>query len=453
MRNRNCFIFLVVLVLVVAGGAFGTALDDYVAAPDSSYGYSVVNTIEGAGATVYVLDMVSQSWRSKGEVDRTVWRHWVTIFKPDKAKGGTALLYINGGSNRGEAPKSGNMILGAIAMNTNSVIAEIKMVPNQPLVFPDGGGPRYEDAIIAYTFDKYLNGGDDRWPVLLPMVKSVVRAMDTVQKHLGGLDEGALKIEKFLVSGASKRGWTTWLTAAVDKRVVAICPAVIDVLNMGVQMKHHYSAYGFWAPAIKDYARMKIFDRLDSERGVALRGFIDPYSYRRRYGMPKLLLNSTGDQFFLPDAAQFYFHDLPGEKYLRYFPNTGHGLDLSAFWAVSGFYESVLRGSKRPEFSWSVRADGAIVVKAVTTAKKVRLWQATSEEKRDFRIDVLGSKWESSALAAEADGSYVGKVAGPEKGWTGYYVELVFEAEGGRTHQFCTELRVVPKRLPFSMGP
>lgn len=29
----------------------------------------------------------------------------------------------------------------------------------------------------------------------------------------------------------TQRGWTTWLTGAVDKRVVAIVPVVMDELN------------------------------------------------------------------------------------------------------------------------------------------------------------------------------------------------------------------------------
>jgi PhoPQ-activated pathogenicity-related protein len=62
-----------------------------------------------------------------------------------------------------------------------------------------------------------------------------------------------VKVDRFIVSGGSKRGWTTWTTAAVDDRVVAIVPYVIDCLNLPASMDHHYRAYGFWAPAVGDY--------------------------------------------------------------------------------------------------------------------------------------------------------------------------------------------------------
>src|SRR4030042_454842 len=126
MRMQKRFLIVVVLVLAVAQLVFATALDDYVAAPDASYKYSVEKVIEAAGYKAYVIDMTSQTWRSKDEVDRPVWQHWLTVVKPDKATGDTALLYINGGSNGKPAPTSADMMLGMIAMKTNTVGAGLE---------------------------------------------------------------------------------------------------------------------------------------------------------------------------------------------------------------------------------------------------------------------------------------------------------------------------------------
>ncbi len=443
-------ILTMVLVLVAAQFAFGTPLDDYVKAPDANYRYSVVNTIPGAGYTAYVLDMTSQSWRSKNEVDRTLWKHWLTIIKPDRATSNKALLLITGGSNNSSAPTQANSIVAGIALLTNTVIAELKMVPNQPLNFPDGGRPRSEDAIIAYTYDKYMATGDNTWPLLLPMTKSAVRAMDTIHSHILSVSNGKLDINEFVVSGGSKRGWTTWLTAAVDKRVIAIIPAVIDVLNMGEQMKHHFSAYGFYSSAIRDYSEMKVFERLDTPRGQTLRKVVDPYEYRSRYTMPKFLVNSSGDQFFLPDSAQFYFHDLPGPKYLRYIPNTDHGLNMDAYTSVSVFYGAILKGSPLPKFSWKVRDDNAIEVSTKTAPTAVTLWQATNENARDFRLETIGAVWTSSDLGAHGGGTYIAKIAEPKKGWTAFFVELSYDSGGPIPYKFTTQVKVVPETLPFA---
>ena len=452
MKSHYYFTILAVLVLGIAQLASGTPLDDYIAAPDDSYTYSVVKTVPGPGFTAYILDMTSQSWRTKDEVDRTLWKHWLTIVKPDKATGNKALLWINGGSNRGSAPGSPDKMLIGIALGSGAVVADLKMVPNQPLMFPDGGRPRSEDGIIAYTFSKYMATGDNTWPLLLPMVKSAVRAMDTIQSHLKSLDTGALDIEQFVVSGGSKRGWTTWLTAAVDKRVVAIAPAVIDVLNMDEQMKHHFAAYGFYSDAIADYSEMKVFERLDTPEGQTLTKFIDPYEYRDRYAtIPKCLINSSGDQFFLPDSAQFYFHNLPGEKYLRYVPNTDHGLGGSdAMQSLLVFYQSILKNAPRPKFTWTVKDNGSIEVKTTTAPTAVKLWQATNPKARDFRLEVIGPVWKSSDLAAASSGKYVAKVPEPDNGWTAFFVELTFASGGPIPYKFTTEVHVVPETLPFA---
>jgi PhoPQ-activated pathogenicity-related protein len=284
------------------------------------------------------------------------------------------------------------------------------------------------------------------------MVKSAVRAMDTVQKHLGSLDSGAINVTEFVVSGGSKRGWTTWLTAAVDKRVVAIAPAVIDVLNMDEQMKHHFSAYGFYSNAIADYVEMNVFERLDTPRGRELTKFIDPYEYRDRYAnIPKCLINSTGDQFFLPDSAQFYFHDLPGEKHIRYVPNTDHGLGSSdAIESLLVFFKSVVVGASRPKFTWSVNDDCSIEVKTTTKPTAVKLWQATNPNTRNFRLDLIGPVWKSSALSEQGGGAYIAKVPKPEKGWTAFFAELTFDSGGPIPYKFTTQVSVIPKTLPFA---
>jgi PhoPQ-activated pathogenicity-related protein len=85
---------------------------------------------------------------------------------------------------------------------------------------------REEDELITYTWDKFMKTGDETWPARLPMTKSAVRAMDTITLFLGSEEGGGLPIDSFYVAGGSKRGWTTWTTAAVDPRVIAISPIV-----------------------------------------------------------------------------------------------------------------------------------------------------------------------------------------------------------------------------------
>ena len=67
------------------------------------------------------------------------------------------------------------------------------------------------------------------------MVKASVRAMDCVAEFLATSELEELQgftAAYWAVSGASKRGWTTWLVGAVDPtRVVAIAPIVLDALN------------------------------------------------------------------------------------------------------------------------------------------------------------------------------------------------------------------------------
>ena len=138
------------------------------AKPDPSYRYKLAQTHSLEGATAFVIDMVSQRYLTRKEVDRPEWQHWVTIVKPDRVEHQTGLLYIGGGANDGKPPKPREELV-RIALATHSVVIGLRMVPNQPLVFAGEERQRSEDAIIAYSWDKYLKSGDEKWPLRLPM--------------------------------------------------------------------------------------------------------------------------------------------------------------------------------------------------------------------------------------------------------------------------------------------
>lgn len=423
-----------------------TALDEYVAAADPNYSFRLVNRVAGKGQTTFILEMTSQAWLTTNEVDRPLWKHWMVIVKPDEVASSKSLLFIGGGANGGNPPKGADGNLIHIATATKSVVSELRMVPNQPLVFAGETEGRKEDSLIAYTWDKFLRTGDKKWPARLPMTKSAVRAMDTVTAFCGSAEGGNVKVDGFVVAGGSKRGWTTWATAAVDKRVMAIVPIVIDVLNVIPSMRHHYAAYGFWAPAIEDYTAMRIMDWDSTPEYQALMRIEDPFSYRQRYAMPKFIINACGDQFFLPDSSQFYFNELPGVKYLRYVPNADHSLKGSdAYQTLHACYRAVIENRPLPRFSWTLEKDGSIRVTAKDKPSEVKLWQATNPDARDFRLDTLGPKWEDNPLNDQGDGVYVGKVSPPAKGWTAFVVELTFPTGSAEPFKFTTQVRVLPE--------
>lgn len=441
-----------------------TPLDTYVRTPDTAYGYRIDRTLEGAGYTAHVLQMTSQTWRTSSEVDKTEWQHWLTIIEPDTVSTDTAMLFISGGNTSSGAPSLSEgelQSLATMAVESQSVVAQLKQVPNEPLTFAEESFSRTEDAIIAYSFAKYLETGDETWPALFPMVKSAVRAMDTVQSFHAAKSgpEKSVSIERFVVSGASKRGWTTWLTAATDTRVTGIVPMVFDVLNMADQMAHQFDTYGYYSEAVYDYVAMNIFDRFDTPEGQTLLRMVDPYEYRDRLTMPKLLINSTGDEFFLPDSAQFYFQDLPGENHLAYLPNTSHSLaDEQAVVATFlPWYRALVDGLDTPGFSWTiVEGEGRIIVETDETPLEVNLWTSVSLN-RDFRLHpTLNPEmpgWFMTSVPSSGSNRYAAQAPSSDTGWTAFFVQVKYSspfiyAWYPAPYTFTSEVRVIPDTSP-----
>lgn len=436
-------------------GLTPTALDRYVNAPDDNFRYEEIKAIDGDGYTAYILDMISQKWLTEKEVDRPLWQHWVHIVVPDNVDTTTGFLYIGGGSNGRNAPDNVPGLIVDLAKSTNSVVAQLDMVPNQPITFVlDDDKARTEDSLIAYTWDKYLLTGDEKWPARLPMTKSAVRAMDAITEFLASENGGETQVSNYVVAGGSKRGWTTWTTAVVDSRVIAIAPIVIDLLNVIPSFEHHYEVYGRYANAVSDYLRADIMARTSTPEYKRLMEIVEPYEYRDRLTLPKFLINATGDQFFIPDSSQFYWDDLQGEKYIRYVPNGDHGLGgTDAVQSMVAWYNAVIHNIPRPRFNWRVDEDGAINVFALDTPKEVRLWQATNPKARNFQKAAIGEAWTSTLLAEQDAGVYVGKISTPDEGWSAFFVELTFDNGTPVPFKFTTQVKVLPDVLPFEYTP
>lgn len=436
-----------------------TALDRYVAKKDDVYGWTMVSAVStfvhgGVGYTTYVLNLTSQTWRSAAEVKEPNWKHWLTIVVPDNAVAGKALLYLDGGSVNDAAPTKASDRSLKLAVEAGGISAELHGVPNQPLHFTDNPAKgRSEDDLIAYSRVRNIETKDDEWLVRLAMVKSGVRAMDAIQEFLATEVGGRRKVDQFIISGGSKRGWTAWLVAAVDPRVIAAMPVVIDALNSEVITKHQFEAYGVFGEAVGDYVNHGLFPHAIGTPGYQHALAIeDPWQYRDRprMKMPKYEINASGDQFFLPDNSQFYYKDLPEEKRIRYVPNARHNLGESdAQESMSAFFYAILHDLPRPRYSWVKKRDGTLVVTPIDKPATVTLWQATNPNARDFRKDVIGNAYKPTPLTPAKDGTYTVRTPNPAKGFAAFFVELTYEI--GATHpiKYTSEVSVVPDVLPF----
>lgn len=429
-----------------------TLLRDYVQAPDSTFRYEIVHSVPGEQFDYHVLKMYSQHWLTADIVNQTEWWHWVSMVVPKETPYSTAMLWIGGGNTNSKMPDEPNELILAAATSTNSVVAQIHNVPFQPITFAnDTFGERYEDEIISYGWRKFLEGGakdeDAIWLARFPMTKAAKLAMDAVTEVVQ--KNYQKPIDSFMVGGASKRGWTTWTTAATDDRVIAIAPVVIDLLNLVPSFQHHWRNYGFWAPAVGDYVREGVMNWVGTPEFDRMMEITEPYSFRKDYDMPKLIINAAGDEFFQPDSWKFYWDSLPGEKHVMYVPNSGHDVgDSDALPNLISFYKSILDQAERPNYSWKVEGDQIKVTFDPTNKPAaIKLWSAYNPMSRDFRIDVFGPNWTSEDIVVPDSGELTVNMTTPGSGYRGYFVELTY---GGKNPlKVTTGIDVLPRTYPF----
>lgn len=392
---------------------------DYLKKPDTSFRFEVTKPDEQ-------IKMTSQTWQGNA------WSHTVefTLDNASQSKN-TAVLFVTGGH-------ADRKFLSAIAAKTKMPTAILDEIPKQPLY-----GGLTEDRLIAYTFQKYLDTGDASWPLLFPMTKSVLRAMDALQAATA---KSKNPIRKFIVTGASKRGWTTWFAgAARDKRVSGIAPMVIDNLNVSEQMKAQKAEWGKYSDQIEAYSTTGLLDKLTQPVGARLSQIVDPYSYRDEVKVPTLVVKGANDPYWTVDAMDRYWDALKMPKWVVTVPNVGHNLGggAEAIETLGAFSQFVAGKAAWPKEDWKVAVDGSTctVTLSASGAKMVgfKVWAAQATD-----LDFRPSKYHSTPGILTTGGARA-SLPLPDGQNTALFGEATYELSGS-TFRLCSPTKLIVKR-------
>lgn len=143
-----------------------------------------------------------------------------------------------------------NMIVASImAVSLQTVTTVLFHIPNQGICYYEEKPhchDRSEDGAVAWSWWHYIQDqSNPEWLIRLPMTKAGVRSLDATTEFMQW--KFGANINKYIVSGASKRGWTTYTVGAADPiqgRIIGLVPMVLDELNVVKNLHHHWRAYG-----------------------------------------------------------------------------------------------------------------------------------------------------------------------------------------------------------------
>ena len=396
-------------------------LADYAHAHDPSTRVEMIAAGNIAGGRFRTHRLVSQTWRG------SEWTHELSIFAPAglPADTDTMLLWIDGGNagrlhELGASPGDSLKVLALAANAAGLPAAVVRQVPFQPMF--DG---LVEDDLIAHTFVEFSRTGDPSWPLLLPMVKAAVAAMTAAAS--AARDAWGVAIEGFVVAGASKRGWTTWLTAAIDDRVRGAMPMVIDMLSLERHLDLQRASFGGLSEQLVPYTSVGIEKLLGSPRGRDLLEIVDPYAYRERIVQPKVIALGTNDPYWPLEALDLYFADLSGPTWVSYAPNAGHGLPAMRVGGLAAALGRHVTGAERlPAIDWAFEptpTGAACVMRTTPAPSEVLIWKAAADS-RDFRP----ARWTAEPLK-QADGAWRARIDRPASGFNAALVECRYPRE------------------------
>jgi PhoPQ-activated pathogenicity-related protein len=510
---KNLFICLCVLAHVSVNAL--NPLDEYIRKPESKFAWHDTGVVIDKmlfGSTATMLNVTSLEWLDTTKAigpNGALWTHQVMVVIPKKLTiTNMSTVVMTGGCNAdhgngtGPAPPTAKdeylAVADNIAYQTGGIVVAVYQIPNCKMHFPSdpSGKAREEDALIAWAWYEYIQDPqhNPEWLPRLPMAKAGFQCMKAVEQYLS--QKKIANINGWLVSGASKRGWTSWIVGAVTPtpdlpNVIAIAPLVPIVPDLIPEIHRQWKSYDGFTFAFTDYTAINFTQFLDGPEFSSALEIIDPIHYGERLAqIPKVVVLSSDDEFMQFDWSDIWYEKLTGEKHLLIAPNSEHSLasgipEILA--CLSAFYVSLAKGlTERPSFTYDYNnSTGAITVTIpdnIPHGKVVlRHAQTMQSERRDFRWirlannDTGACTFPEVKIPAVSEGGgncvvpiiWTGKTLKPtdpskpnvftaippepkDGHWTGYYVEIYYPSNEIKSEfQFTTPGYAWPNTLPF----
>jgi PhoPQ-activated pathogenicity-related protein len=278
MRLSATAVALAGAAALFAAPACASPLWDYVHLDDGAFSWVDTGvTIQGGanstgGWTGHILNVTSQKWLTPADFAGPyghIWWHQVVVITPDAGVvyPDAAALWITGNDNDGAGTPDPSdediLVCASLAVTVGTSCSVLYQIPNAPLIFtadPERKS-RSEDAAVAFTWQQFMLYHQDQpeWILYYPMAKAGIKAMDATTQFLH--QTKGQNITRWVTAGASKRGATTWLTGAVDDRIIGIVPIVFDVLNFRDGVQHMWRTLGNWTFAftVRRNESMRLF--------------------------------------------------------------------------------------------------------------------------------------------------------------------------------------------------
>jgi len=485
-------------------------LDDFVSKPESVYKY--VDTLYTGktllGGTVHVLNVTSLAWLDTsigaGPSGTNIWNHLVAVVIPKELRVyNYSLAYLTGNSNNDHSPPKATdeelIAVDLVTHNTGACGIIVYQIPNCPYIFKADPTQmaRGEDNFIAWTWKMYLedDGKHPEYLARFPMVKGAFQSMRAAQDFLNKKVEKSA-IDNWIVSGASKRGWTTWMVGATTctgencVNIAGLAPLVPIVPNIRDDMHRQWMSYNGWTFAFSPYTALNLTQYVDSDSFKSMTKHVDPMHHGERLArLPKFVVVSSDDEFMQMDWTNIWYDEFQkfGETHLLIVQDSEHSLATGVPEVVSSLsaaLESVAANVTRPTFDYSYNnktgeLEVTIPDEFAAQVDQVRLFhtQTHSAERRDFRWvrhasnestlckfpgvalakPVFGGGncvelmvWSKDTLDAVGSNTYKASPPQPKEGhYTGYYIEVSYKSALKADYLFSTPGFVWPNTLPF----